>query len=95
MLVLRSLRVVLLAGSALATPALAQTPAAPSDSAVAPAPVAKPVTGKRIYVAADFTRFAPKTAYDMLTQVPIFKIGGRYERNWAAISRSPNQSVRH
>jgi len=25
----------------------------------------------------------------------IFKIGGRYERNWAAISRSPNQSVRH
>ena len=74
MLVLRSLRFVLLTGSALAAPAFAQAPAAPSDSAVTPAPVATPVTGKRIYTAADFARFAPKTAYDMLAQVPSFTI---------------------
>src|SRR4029079_3048493 len=75
MLGLRSLRSILLCGSALgAAPALAQTPAPPSDPAVAPAPVATPVTGKRIYTAADFTRFAPKTGYDMLAQVPSFTI---------------------
>ena len=61
--------VVLLASS----PALAQaTP--PPDSAVAPAPVAKPAGTKRVYVPADFARFAPKTAYDMLAQVPSFTI---------------------
>src|SRR3954454_16265617 len=74
MLVLRSLRLALLAGSALATPAIGQSATRPSDPAVAPPPVAKPVTGKRIYTAADFTRFAPKTAYDMLAQVPSFTI---------------------
>ena len=75
MLVLRSLRPILMCTSALATPALAQTPAAPPpDSATTPAPVAKPVTGKRVYAAADFARFAPKTAYDMLAQVPSFTI---------------------
>jgi len=74
MLVLRSLRGCLLAGAAFASPALAQSPSAPPDSAIAPAPVAKPVDGKRVYTAADFTRFAPKTAYDMLTQVPSFTI---------------------
>jgi hypothetical protein len=75
MLVLRSLRSVLLCGSALVgTPTFAQTPPPPSDPAVAPAPVATPVTGKRIYTAADFTRFAPKTGYDMLAQVPSFTI---------------------
>jgi len=73
MLVLRSLRVVLLSGSALAAPAFAQ-PTPPPDPAVAPAPVATPVTGKRIYSPADFARFSPKTAYDMLVQVPSFTI---------------------
>ena len=29
---------------------------------------------KRVYTAADFARFAPKTAFDMLTQVPSFSI---------------------
>ena len=42
--------------------------------AVAPAPAAVPVAGKRVFTAADFARFAPKTAYDMLTQVPGFSI---------------------
>lgn len=59
------LRLSLLAGVALivAAPALAQTSAP-----------AKTVTGKRIYTPVDFARFAPKTAYDMLAQVPSFSI---------------------
>jgi hypothetical protein len=66
----------LLAGSALvfAQPALAQA-TGPSDSAVAPAPQSKAVTPeKRVYTLADFARFAPKSAYDMLKQVPGFTI---------------------
>jgi outer membrane receptor for ferrienterochelin and colicins len=60
----------------LAAPLAAQTyPASPSDSAVAPPLVAKPVTPeKRVYTLADFARFAPKSAYDMLVQVPGFTI---------------------
>jgi len=68
----------LLAGAALIVsgPALAQ-PTGPSDPAVAPPPVAKPVSPeKRVYTLADFARFAPKTAFDMLTQVPGFTIQG-------------------
>jgi outer membrane receptor for ferrienterochelin and colicins len=67
-----------LAGAALSmpTPVLAQA-TGPSDSAVTPPPVAKPVTAeKRVYTPADFARFAPKTAYDMLTEVPGFTIQG-------------------
>ena len=52
--------------------AVAQTP--PPDSAVAPAPASKPAGQKRVYLPADFARFAPKTAYDMLAQVPGFSI---------------------
>jgi hypothetical protein len=56
----------LLAGAALvvASPALGQA---------SPAPVAG-AAAKRIYTPADFARFAPKTAYDMLTQIPSFTI---------------------
>jgi hypothetical protein len=66
----------LLSGAALAMPvtALAQTPPPASDPNIAPAPVAVPVAAKRVYTAADFARFAPKTAYDMLVQVPSFTI---------------------
>jgi hypothetical protein len=76
MLALDSMRIVLLSGSALAisTPALAQTAPSAADSATTPASAATPVAGKRIYTAADFTRFAPKTAFDMLAQVPSFTI---------------------
>ena len=66
----------LLAGVALflPTPVLAQV-AGPTDPVVAPPPVAKPVSPqKRVYTPADFARFAPKTAYDMLSQVPSFTI---------------------
>jgi hypothetical protein len=64
------------AGAALLAPAAALAQTAPSsDSAVAPPPEAKAVsTAKRVYTAADFARFAPKTAYDMLVQVPSFTI---------------------
>src|SRR5688572_11438339 len=51
-------------------------PAAAQDS---PAPAAVPVAvaptgGKRIFSAADFARFAPRNALDMLRQVPGFII---------------------
>jgi outer membrane receptor for ferrienterochelin and colicins len=62
----RSIRAILWAGSIMAasTPLMAQTP-----------PAAGPATAsKRIYAPADFARFAPKTAYDMLAQVPSFTI---------------------
>lgn len=53
-------------------PARAQD-AAP-ETGDAPPPVAKPASGKLVYTAADFARFAPKTALDMLNQVPGFSI---------------------
>src|SRR3954454_23253210 len=58
-------RLSLLASVALvaAVPALAQAVAAVSQA-----------ESKRVYAPADFARFAPKTAYDMLAQVPSFTI---------------------
>lgn len=50
--------------------AFAQT----ADPAVAPPPVATPVAGTRVFTPADFARFAPKSAYDMVAQVPGFTI---------------------
>jgi hypothetical protein len=78
MLLLKSLRSGLLAGAALfpVAPAFAQTGTPPADSAAAPAPVPADVGSKRIYTPADFARFAPKTAYDVLAQVPGFSIRG-------------------
>src|SRR3954468_17112463 len=64
MLVLRSIRACLLcAGASMAavTPALTQ-------------PSAAAASAKRVYAPADFARFAPKAAYDMLAQVPSFTI---------------------
>jgi len=62
----RNIRTILLLGTSLslAHPAFAQTPA--------PQPAA--AQGTRLYDAAYFARFAPKTAYDMLAQVPSFSI---------------------
>src|SRR5919112_1739670 len=65
----------LLAGAALMLSGQALAQAAPSsDPKLAPPPEAKGVTAKRVYTSADFARFAPKTAYDMLVQVPSFTI---------------------
>jgi TonB-dependent receptor-like protein len=71
MLVRRGLALLLL-GSA--SPALAQYPA--SSSAPAAPAGARNLPAKRVYTPADFARFAPKTAYDMLGQVPGFTIQG-------------------
>lgn len=45
-----------------------------TDPAAVPPPDASPVDGRRIFTPADFARFAPKSAYDMLVQVPGFSI---------------------
>ena len=60
-----------------AAPALAQEEAEPEDTGDAPPPVASDpatVEGARTYLPADFARFAPKNALDMLRQVPGFVI---------------------
>ncbi len=57
-------------------PALAQTATpvvAPSETPTANAAI------KRVFTPADFARFAPKTAYDMIVQVPGFTIRGSDE----------------
>ncbi|WP_338502490.1 TonB-dependent receptor plug domain-containing protein [Sphingomonas kaistensis] len=59
---------------ALSAPALAQD-AAPATGD-APPPVSAPAGTKRVFTPADFTRFAPRTALDMLNQVPGFSIRG-------------------
>lgn len=72
----REFRQALLATVALMAPsvAAAQTAPATTDPAVVPAPQATTAGSSRIYSPADFARFAPKTAYDMLLQVPGFSI---------------------
>lgn len=59
----------LLSSAALLCLVPSQARAQPAETG-APAPVAS----KRIFVAADFARFAPRTALDMLRQVPGFSI---------------------
>ena len=63
------IRLSLLAGVAL----IAAGPAFAKSQALAEP---MPAPAKRTYTPADFARFAPKTAYDMLTQVPSFTIHG-------------------
>jgi len=55
-------------------PSAASAQAAP-ETGDAPPPVSAPAAdGKRVYTPADFERYAPKTALDMLRQVPGFSI---------------------
>lgn len=66
-----------LSALAVASPALAQEQTAPEPTGDAPPPVATKVSGSAggaVYLPADFTRFAPKTALDMINNVPGFKI---------------------
>lgn len=58
----------------LAIPVTASAQDAVPETGDAPAPVSAPSNGKRVYTPADFTRFAPKTALDMVNQVPGFSI---------------------
>lgn len=73
---LRSARIRLLAGISILAPAAALAQEAPADPAVAPPPIAAVTDTRQVYTPADFARFAPKTAYDMLAQVPGFTIRG-------------------
>lgn len=57
-------------GAAASMPAFAQQ----NPHGNAPAPVAAASNGKRIYTPGDFARFAPKTAFDMLSQIPGFSV---------------------
>ncbi|HWH22842.1 MAG TPA: TonB-dependent receptor plug domain-containing protein, partial [Allosphingosinicella sp.] len=55
-------------------------PAPAQDTGSAPPPVAPPaptVEGPQTYTAQDFVRYAPRTALDMLRQVPGFIIQGQ------------------
>ena len=72
----QSVKTALLGWAALsASPALAQEPTPSTGDA--PPPASRPApAGKRLYLPADFTRFAPRTALDMLNQVPGFTIRG-------------------
>ncbi|MEI4505727.1 TonB-dependent receptor plug domain-containing protein [Sphingopyxis sp. CCNWLW253] len=64
--------------AALSTPVLAQETAAPTGDTPPPAPaeIAPTATSsaRQVYTPADFARYAPKNAYDMLIQVPSFQI---------------------
>ena len=70
------LELLLLASAATIAPTAASAQESSSDPAAAPPPVASPATatGKRVYTPADFARFAPRNALDMLNQVPGFTI---------------------
>ena len=75
---MRIVRAALLASAGLAQPVLAQDAYVPpvipdtsSPTTAGPA-TAVPSTGKRVFVAADFARYAPRNALDMLRQVPGF-----------------------
>lgn len=87
---MRRVSIFLLSASALASPAMAQdTPppapttaapdAPPSDPEAAPPPVASG-TDIRTYTAADFARYSPTTAFDMVRQIPGFSIVEQEER---------------
>ncbi|WP_338425796.1 TonB-dependent receptor plug domain-containing protein [Sphingopyxis kveilinensis] len=65
--------------AALSTPALAHETAAPTGDTPPPSPTQAPAGGisnaaRQVYTAADFARYAPNNAYDMLSQVPSFQI---------------------
>ncbi len=65
--------------TALAGPASAQETGADemADGAAIPAPIAAETTGaKRVFTPADFVRFAPRNALDMLEEVPGFTLRG-------------------
>lgn len=62
-----------------AVPALAQETAVPTGDTPPPASAEGPGGGissaaRQVYTPADFTRYAPNNAYDMLNQVPSFQI---------------------
>ncbi|HET9356446.1 MAG TPA: TonB-dependent receptor plug domain-containing protein [Sphingomicrobium sp.] len=78
------------AALAFASPAFSQET---TDPAVAPPPVPTEVpaagTSKRVYTPQDFARYAPKSAYDMLRQIPGFTLrGADQERGFGQASEN-------
>lgn len=63
---------ILLASAALFVPNAASAQAAPTVTPASDPPPA--AAGAKVFTPADFARFAPRTAYDMLSQVPGFTI---------------------
>lgn len=63
-----------LAATSMVVLAIALTAPSPAQTPPAPAPQTESAPVTRTYVPADFARFAPKTAFDMLAQVPGFSI---------------------
>ncbi len=75
---MRLVSLVAVAAALSAVPAMAQE-AAPTGDTPPPAPTEVPAGGissaaRQVYVPADFTRYAPNNAFDMLNQVPSFQI---------------------
>ncbi len=75
---MRLVSMVAVAAALSAVPAMAQE-AAPTGDTPPPAPTEVPAGGissaaRQVYVPADFTRYAPNNAFDMLNQVPSFQI---------------------
>ena len=66
------------AGAALiaAMPGIAAAQEAPAGEEIAPPPDATPVAGRRVFTPADFERFAPRNALDMLNEIPGFTLRG-------------------
>lgn len=60
--------------TAASIPALVAAQTAPAAQAAPVTPLATSTAGKQVFVLADFARFAPRTALDMLVQVPGFSI---------------------
>ena len=67
-----------LLAAAMQTPAPDASPAVDAPPPVAESPAA--TTGAKTYLPADFARFAPQTAYDMLSNVPGFTIRQQDDR---------------
>lgn len=75
---MRLVSLVAVAAALSAVPIAAQV-APPADDTPPPAPVEAPAgaissAARQVYSPADFTRYAPNNAYDMLNQVPSFQI---------------------
>src|SRR5436190_17575467 len=68
------MRGLLVSASALAL--MVSAPAIAQETGDKPPPIADVAAGKQVYTPADFARFAPSNARDMLVQVPGFSIRG-------------------
>lgn len=78
----RGIAIAALTGSAIANPTTLHAQGVPAQSAPddVDTDVAAGGSDKRVYVLADFERYAPKTALDMVRQIPGFTLRSQVER---------------